>query len=198
MKSVEIGTGDPVREYSEAEKQRLTENLHRLTTRVHSGAFSQNRVSPDLLCELHAVLFDEVRGHAGKHRRAGFGSERLSFGPNRSVAREEVPRKLQKICMEAEAGCERVAQLQPEARALEAVRLAASIHAQFINVHPFEDGNGRTGRALMNVILVRLGYRPVAIEAARQEYYSVLNAFHAQADIEPLVDFLVRLSTADG
>lgn len=196
MKSVEIGTGDPAREYTEPEKQRLSENLRRLTKRLHSNAFSARRISLELLRELHAELFCEVRGHAGKTRGPGFGSEYLTFGPHRSAARDQVPRRLQSLVVEAEAGCDRVCRLvAEEGHADEAYRLAASVHAKFINIHPFEDGNGRTGRSLMNLILIRLGYPAVAIEAVRDEYYLVLNAFHVHLDIRPLADFLVRLST---
>lgn len=196
MKSVEIGTGDPAREYTEPEKQRISENLRRLTKRVHSNELSARRISLELLRELHAELFCEVRGHAGKTRGPGFGAEYLNFGPHRSAAREQVPRRLEKLIAEAEVECDRVCRLvAKEAHAAAAYRLAASVHAQFINIHPFEDGNGRTGRSLMNLILVRLGYPPLAIEAVRDEYNLVLNEFHARQDLEPLADFLVRLST---
>ena len=41
---------------------------------------------------------------------------------------------------------------------------AAGFHAMFENIHSFMDGNGRTGRQLLNFMLLRNGYRPVAIE----------------------------------
>lgn len=41
---------------------------------------------------------------------------------------------------------------------------AAGFHAMFENIHSFMDGNGRTGRQLLNFVLLRNGYRPVAIE----------------------------------
>lgn len=61
---------------------------------------------------------------------------------------------------------------------------AALVHAQFESIHPFEDGNGRTGRALVQVVLRRRGLAPrflppisVALANARQRYIDGLTAF---------------------
>ncbi len=60
--------------------------------------------------------------------------------------------------------------------------LACLVHAQFVEIHPFEDGNGRTGRALMNWILMKSNYPklfvPVKLRAKYYEatdYYNVKN-----------------------
>ena len=48
---------------------------------------------------------------------------------------------------------------------------AAGFHAMFENIHPFMDGNGRTGRQLLNFMLLKHGYRPVAIKYdAKRDY----------------------------
>jgi len=47
----------------------------------------------------------------------------------------------------------------------------AHIHARFEQVHPFLDGNGRTGRLLLNLILVRLGYPPAIIYKRERSQY---------------------------
>jgi len=50
----------------------------------------------------------------------------------------------------------------------------ANLHCRFEQIHPFLDGNGRTGRLLVNLILVRLGYPPVIIYKRQRARY--LNA----------------------
>lgn len=68
----------------------------------------------------------------------------------------------------------------------------ASHHAAFERIHPFLDGNGRVGRLLTNLILVRLGYPPAIIQKRERERY--LDAL-ARADGEdpgPLGELIAR------
>jgi hypothetical protein len=51
----------------------------------------------------------------------------------------------------------------------------AAIHCRFEQIHPFLDGNGRTGRLLLNLVLVRMGYPPAIIyKRQRDEYLRAL------------------------
>jgi Fic family protein len=195
---IEIPDADPTRTYTPEEQSQLTANLRAATDEVHRGRCSQRRLTLELLQDLHYGLFKGVRGHAGKYRSRGFGAEHLRFGPNRSAHRNEVRAQLERLLIDAEQGCDRIANLQGLDRAAEAYGLAARIHARFIKTHPFEDGNGRVGRLLMNLVLVRLGYSPVAIEAPRADYYEALNVFHRSENPGPLTDLLIRLAASDG
>ena len=65
--------------------------------------------------------------------------------------------------------------------------LAAWVQYRFVCIHPFVDGNGRTARLLMNLVLLQHGYPPaVILNLDRQKYYRVLR----QADRDSPNDFL--------
>lgn len=67
----------------------------------------------------------------------------------------------------------------------------AYFHVQFENIHPFSDGNGRTGRLLMNYMLVLHNHPPIIIfEEDRKEYYDALEQWDSQQDLQPMIDFL--------
>jgi len=72
------------------------------------------------------------------------------------------------------------------------ILLAAEFHYKFIRIHPFDDGNGRTARMLMNFILMQNAYPPVIIKTEDKEsYFAVLR----QADagmIEPFIEYIAQ------
>ena len=65
---------------------------------------------------------------------------------------------------------------------------AAEFHVRFEAIHPFIDGNGRTGRLLANFILMRSGYLPVSIKYEnRRAYYDAFTAYHKEDDLLPML-----------
>lgn len=69
-----------------------------------------------------------------------------------------------------------VAELNMKSQKLHPVTLAAYAHRRLLDIHPFIDGNGRTARLLMNLILVNKGYQIVVIPPIlRMEYIAALH-----------------------
>ncbi len=68
---------------------------------------------------------------------------------------------------------------------------AAYFYAKLENIHPFADGNGRTERLVMNYFLVLHGLPPIIIhEEDRKAYYSALEAWDTDQQLNPLIAFL--------
>lgn len=66
----------------------------------------------------------------------------------------------------------------------EAIELAAWTHAEFVKIHPFIDGNGRTSRLIMNHQLMAGGYLPVSIpKEKRLEYFDCLEAYALRGEL---------------
>ena len=80
----------------------------------------------------------------------------------------------------------REARLEPEA--------AFDAHEALVTIHPFSDGNGRTARLLMNLLLLRAGYPPVVIRPEdRLAYHESLAALQLEGHWERYYEFLYEL-----
>lgn len=74
------------------------------------------------------------------------------------------------------------------------IELACWVHAEFVRIHPFIDGDGRTARLLMNYILMFYGFVPVSIKPVIvSEYYSALDDFGCGGNLTNFVALVAKL-----
>lgn len=71
---------------------------------------------------------------------------------------------------------------------------ATLLHGEFVKIHPFVDGNGRTARLLLNFELMRYGYPPIIIKNEdRAKYYDVLDIAHTTMNYKPFIKLISEL-----
>lgn len=78
-------------------------------------------------------------------------------------------------------------------RKLHVVEQVALFHLRFESIHPFIDGNGRTGRLLMNLQLIQAGYPPINVKFAdRRRYYEAFDSYAKNGTPEAMVTLVAE------
>ena len=146
-----------------------------------------------LIKEIHKILLEGVRGEGrepGEFRKSqnwigGTTIQRASF----------VPTPPQEII----ASLDNFEKFLHDKSLMPILLKIGLLHAQFENIHPFLDGNGRIGRLLITFYLCQqkildrpLLYLSDFFKRYRQEYYDRLNAFHEKDDIEGWLKFFLE------
>ena len=73
----------------------------------------------------------------------------------------------------------------------------ALFHINFEGIHPFIDGNGRTGRLLVNLELMKAGYPPIDIKFTdRKRYYDAFDAYHVKNDLSAMTKLFAEYINA--
>ncbi|MFZ2414679.1 MAG: Fic family protein [Minisyncoccia bacterium] len=136
--------------------------------------------SEKLIREIHKLICsDTLKEEAGNYRKSNVIINGSNHKP--PVVAEISPRMN-----------ELVRYWKLNERKMNPVELAAIIHHKIVYIHPFTDGNGRTARAIMDLILLRSGY-PLAIvlKNDRKKYYKYLSMADA-GNYKPFVSFIAQ------
>ena len=92
-----------------------------------------------------------------------------------------VPELMEKLVKEFE-----VSKLHP-------IERAALFHLKFEGIHPFVDGNGRTGRLILNLFLMQNGYPPINVKLAdRKRYYDAFDSYYRDNDASAIVKMVAE------
>lgn len=81
-----------------------------------------------------------------------------------------------------------------EAQKLHPIERACRVHVDFVGIHPFTDGNGRTSRLLMNFELMKSGFPPVVLKVEnRLAYYEALDKAHTLREYDDFIALVCEL-----
>ncbi len=150
--------GKSLREHFEAKNH---DNALRLLTKLVE---EKQNLTPRVILSIHELVLQNIeQDYAGRLRNAGVRITGANF----------VPPNARKVSVLLD---ELINFVHENPLKLSPVELATIFHHKFVWIHPFFDGNGRTVRLVMNLILLNAGYTPAIILANdRKKYYSVLN-----------------------
>jgi Fic family protein len=124
---------------------------------------SDEPINAELLQALHTLVMRHTQPHeAGRYRSVPIVTQGSTWIPAHPVA---IPYKIKQLFDEFKK------------TAIHQVTAAACMHARLMAVHPFMDGNGRTGRLVLNLWLIRHHYPPSLVGPEnRAAYYTALQA----------------------
>ena len=163
--------GKPLKDHLEAKDHQAA--LHYLYELVEPGAC--HTVSEHLIRTLHRLVTLGIdREWAGAYRNANVIITGSLHQPPDAL---NIPHKMREL----------IDWLRSSRANLHPVELAALLHHRLVHIHPFFDGNGRTSRLLMNLLLLQNGFPlTIILKNDRKKYYRVL-ARADQGDVRPLV-----------
>ena len=92
-----------------------------------------------------------------------YRGEKFGFTPP-----NEVPERVHQLLNQTNAAIDA---LQGKKQIKHPVQIALDFHLEYVTIHPFYDGNGRTARILTNLILIANGYPPIIIKTSEKEIY---------------------------
>lgn len=150
------------------------------------GVSSKRPIDIGLIKEFHFTLtkytYDEKKYIANGERTGEFKKHDYITGIHEiGAAPEDVEQELSEL----------IDEIKGNFLLNKVITAGAYFHLKFENIHPFADGNGRTGRALLNYFLLLNGHPPVCIfEEDKKTYINTLRHYDACGDIAPMVAFL--------
>lgn len=156
------------------------ENLAAVTTYLTKKAAQYTPLTSKLLCLVHGTLLHNINTDiAGRFRHRG---EYVRVGHHIAPPPEHVPSLIEKLqhdyTDETKLPLDRIIRF----------------HTEFERIHPFCDGNGRVGRAVLNFQLKGHGYSPIIVRnKEKQEYYRSLALYEDDGNVKGFEHIVGRL-----
>jgi Fic family protein len=190
----EGGSLPPSKEYQEREVKNILDSMNAI---LHSTAGDDHvpLVSAELVRDFHRKVGREL----GEHFDAipgRFREDARVVGPYKCPRHEDVPELIDRLCRWLQQEFGFASGRQPFA---DAVLQAIVTHVYIEWIHPFGDGNGRTGRLLEFYVLLRAGNPDIAshilsnfYNETRSEYYRQLDRANKERDLTKFIRYAVQ------
>ncbi|MDR0666741.1 MAG: Fic family protein [Campylobacteraceae bacterium] len=171
-----IVTGNkPIKDYIEAlnHKEAIDKMLYYVENRA--------KLSENIICEFNKTLLKSTK-------------QELSSGRYRSIVVTIGDKDITAPPYLIAKEMEELFYWHENAKDMDFVEKLSKFHGRFEKIHPFIDGNGRTGRLILNLELMKEGYPPLILKQAdRKEYYDVLETAQAQEEnFKQLIGFIEK------
>lgn len=132
------------------------------------------------ICAIHSLVLADRQEDRGRWRRVPVRIAGALTSPAQPYQIEPMMSEL-------------LADMDSLYRGLHAVEKVALFHLRFENIHPFIDGNGRTGRLLMNLQLIRAGYPPINVKFSdRRRYYEAFDDYARTGSPEAMIALIAE------
>lgn len=168
--------GKPLKDHLEAKGHaEALEYLYKITSKRN-----QEPLTERVIREFNKIVMQGIdREWAGKYRNSNVIIGGSSHTPPEAF---EVPYLMQELIYWAKT----------DGQEMHPVELAAVLHHRFVSIHPFFDGNGRTTRLAMNIILLQAGFPLVVVlKNDRRRYYRLLSEAD-NGDLLPFASFIAQ------
>ena len=131
---------------------------------------------------IHALVLKNIDNeHAGSYREYNVLISGAKHTPTTAL---EVPFEMKKF----------ISWYKNDTKDMHPIEIAARVHVDFVGIHPFVDGNGRTSRLLMNLELMKSGFPPVIfIVEDRLAYYKALDTAHTTKNYEAFLKLTYKI-----
>ncbi len=129
-------------------------------------------ISEKVIKDIHYLVLSDKREDRGVYRRIPV---RIMGASHEPVQPYLIQPKMEQLLLKFNESNENI------------IAKLARFHIEFEGIHPFIDGNGRTGRLLVNLELMKAGYPPIDIKFTdRKSYYDAFDAFHTKGDLSKM------------